>query len=928
MPIAAGAQSGTYVSPSIVNSPPQVDAANFINAGIWNIATAPYPFQTFNTLNYTNTGTMNGAVGWEFDEGPNPPGVRGWSANFFNDNNAAITASDLTFFLIQNDPVTVSYLLVSATNLVNKGTLQAGPNGKLVLNGSEVNLSRSFIDITPIVGAGSDNGNITNFTGDTAIYDEYWSAGTNTFTQYGSPWDGTTVGMFTAHGVGEPCAVLNAFVSIGPLVPQVADSYSNNLNPFILTTTNSDLIGTQSYIVYSNSVRQAIFVFVNDTNIIPTTHFVLSLGPSNIFLPMAVQLATVSTNVVTLTTQTNTLYVVDNLAAVGTNGPLAVNTFLNPGAACTDPTYRPNSVIVSRLDPGGLFALGAHGFGPPSGTFFYDPLTFSNFVATVRADAYSALVDNLAGEPPPGFSITNAPGKIEINAKDLDLSRTRMSAASVIMIQASNLVGSAGAVVDCQNLIYNLGSTNGSLNVVNLAVQNVHRLQGTINEWSGFWTNHMLNVYTNYVTNSVSGGAMRSDLTNSVEMDLAITVVDAGALQTTIPVDVLNLTLHSTNMVVTDFMQVSQNLLLDGQSLTIQGGLTLYNVLQNWISANAPTLRFFTNNGSLQIPNSAHFGDDRATDYADFVNHGFIFAGGQNIDSDYLEISGGTNQANAADFTAYCQTGLVMNATIAAVGNVQFFANSLTIDPSTLSAGGPLNFTVTNVLTDGGIAGNAFNCTNGFNLLIKPAAGGLLGTTLTDTALQQDEVDHVWAGQDFGTNAAGYLNNAAIGTLILNQDANNGFFTPLFYFAGAGTGNGLYVSNLDLSTLTDYTNELEINPNLTIYFAAATLNSDVKIAPFPSASAFLDGKFGGHLRWVQGLVAPQTTKISGAIVSGGKFQFGLTSSTGSSGQTNIVQVSTNLTSWLPVYTNVGSLTFTDAAANIYPRRFYRVMTLP
>jgi hypothetical protein len=954
VPFAAIAQMDTFVSPAIVPVPPStsapaVNATNFINAGVWNIETEPLPYQTANTLNYTNTGQMNGSVGWEFDHGPLSGGSRGWSANFFNDNfnpnngNGTISASDLSFRSINNSILTASYLLISATNIVNKGLLEAGANGEIILNGSEVNLSRSFLEITPIVGVGSSDSK-TNFTPDVAIYDEFWQgANSNKLTVTGSPWNGTSLGVATFQNVNLPCGDF-ATEEIGQTnAPQTVDSYATNIGPHMLQTTNSALQPNPPITIYSNIVHQGIFVFVNSSNIVAKTHFGLMLSPTNIFLPMAVQLATVSTNITTETLQTNFLYVIDNMAAVGTNGGLVTNMFVFPSAPCTSPTERPASVIISRTD-NGTFASGFPGMGRPSSTFFYEPFTtavplpelsegFSNFVATGKADAYSALIDNLAAEPAPGFSITNAPGRINIFARDLDLSRTRISAASEILIQATNLIGSTGAVMDSQNLSYNLGSTNGSLNIMNLAVQNVQRLHGTISEWSGLWTNYMVNVYQNFITNSAAtngGPIIESDITNVTEVDLAVMVVDAGGpngLMTTIPVIVQDLNLHSTNMTITDPMQVSQNLLFDGQSLTIQGNLTLVNAIQDWNSAIAPTLRFFTNNGVLQIPNSAHFGDDRAVNYAAFVNHGSISSGSQTINSDYLEINGGEDEVSAANFTASCRTGLVVNAEIFTTGDIQFFANNLQIDPSILSASGAIDFTATNSLSDTGISGNTFACQNGFNLFIKPVTGDLLGTTITDTALEENEVDHIWAGHDFGTNAAGYLNNVAIGTLVLNQDSS--VFEPLFHFTGANVANGLYVSNLDLSTLTDYANELEIDPNLVIYFISAKLNTNVVITPFSSAAAFLDGQFGGHLRWVQNTGASSTTgttTLSSSMISGGRFQFNVTGASGS--QTNIVQASTNLINWVPIYTNMGSMTFTDAAANTYPHRFYRVMTSP
>src|ERR1039458_8457244 len=69
-PVAVQATQDLYTSPASVTTPvPQVDAISFYNAGVWNIFTTDR-FRTANTLNYTNIGTMNGSVGWEFNWGP------------------------------------------------------------------------------------------------------------------------------------------------------------------------------------------------------------------------------------------------------------------------------------------------------------------------------------------------------------------------------------------------------------------------------------------------------------------------------------------------------------------------------------------------------------------------------------------------------------------------------------------------------------------------------------------------------------------------------------------------------------------------------------------------------------------------------------------------------------------------------------------
>ena len=65
-------------------------------------------------------------------------------------------------------------------------------------------------------------------------------------------------------------------------------------------------------------------------------------------------------------------------------------------------------------------------------------------------------------------------------------------------------------------------------------------------------------------------------------------------------------------------------------------------------------------------------------------------------------------------------------------------------------------------------------------------------------------------------------------------------------------------------------------------------------------------------------VPPQ---LSGTLaIANGTFQFSITSA---ANQTNVIQASTNLVNWIPIYTNVGSFIFTDPKATNYPDRFYR-----
>jgi uncharacterized delta-60 repeat protein len=64
----------------------------------------------------------------------------------------------------------------------------------------------------------------------------------------------------------------------------------------------------------------------------------------------------------------------------------------------------------------------------------------------------------------------------------------------------------------------------------------------------------------------------------------------------------------------------------------------------------------------------------------------------------------------------------------------------------------------------------------------------------------------------------------------------------------------------------------------------------------------------------------QTPQFGSLVISNGTVQFTVTSG---QTQTNVIQASTNLINWIPIYTNVGSFTFTNTIDPNYPFRFYR-----
>jgi hypothetical protein len=71
--------------------------------------------------------------------------------------------------------------------------------------------------------------------------------------------------------------------------------------------------------------------------------------------------------------------------------------------------------------------------------------------------------------------------------------------------------------------------------------------------------------------------------------------------------------------------------------------------------------------------------------------------------------------------------------------------------------------------------------------------------------------------------------------------------------------------------------------------------------------------------------APIITSGPGFGFNGGQFGFTLT---GPAGQSVVVEASTDLMSWLPLWTNTfaGALNFRDPQSSVYSNRFYRAHT--
>jgi len=890
LPRSGWATDATYVNNGTVTFPPQIDATNVINAGTFDFTfnRTEFPFDTSNTRNFTNNGTMIGSVGFRFDNAPNT-GPRKPSATFINRLSGRVEAVDelpvIFFGSVNSDSVPKSYLLANSTNVINQGVLTAGAGGLLRLAGTNINLTRGGVQIRPIAGRGSENGIFTNyFLPDVAIYDNYWG-------QTNQVMDSSAIIQVSGGNVIVTTPVHRAednffiyIIRFGMSNP-FGDFYTNTIGTTNLMVTNMNCMSMTTNVPTTNVVQAAFVGLAQPGDFDVGFRFFPSSDLQNPFQTVSVGLTVGQTNVVTAGSDAVSIYLVDTLASE-TNRSFYTNFLGSTYSA----TKRPQNYLLSRLQPFEYF-FGSAGNADFAENLLYDP-SFASSTVTNEYAAYSAYVDNIATRPPsvPNTTIKDLPGRIEIFADSLDMTRTRLRGEGLVTVQAKHLISSSNAVVDAENLSFTLGSTNGTLNVINLTRETVGRVKGDLYVWSGVWTNQQNMLIENWDCSDTNAPPKPANITNVVEVRIHALIMDAaidffhGPLLTQVPVLVWEFITHSTNVVVNDAMTVVQSFLIDGQSFTLNGSITFSNTffldsagnrvvfrLDDWVATNAPNLLYFTNNGTLNIPSEGHFGDDRPIPYAAFVNKGTITAAGQTIASSYFE-NGGSLVTSDGGLLVTTPSGKMENGQINSLADVQFFANVLKFNRGTIQTSSRLDLTVTNSLFDAGAgSGNSFSCGDGFRLLRKPQTGDLLGTTVETVAPAFAEVDHAWAGTDYGPGKAGFFNNTALGTLLLTPGDFEAQFPPLFFLAGtAGTGvtNALYVDFLDLSKLGDYQEELQINPDLMIYFAAA----DLSFTPPPTNGVpqqpeeYLDGQFEGRLRWVRDFAGPNS---SAAVVSNG-----------------------------------------------------------
>jgi hypothetical protein len=780
-----------------------VDAVTFINEGSFTVGGGLMPFDTQNTLNYTNRGVMNSPTGFLFEH-INDGGHHSKAENFFNDVGAEVNATSSLPNRIE----------INATNIQNRGLLSVGSSGLLSITGDHVDLSDGGLLIAPLQGNGSSSTG-TNFDAEVGVFDFYWGGLTNALVD--------SSGLLNVAGNSANFISPRHFVTNSTGFPQSITLALQGADAFVISNA----------ITETNIIVQAVFSSVGDPRIQTQVRFDPSPITNNVSTAM-VEYSVPLTNVVTGSSDLFTLYMTDTIAW-DTNLLFELNQ--------ADSTYKPSTYSISRIPPFNQDYSWFDGTLPNaeiSPDLIYNA-TFSNTIVTNFYAAYSTLIENSTELDVSSSTIPvedSQPGRVEINADVLDLSSTRIRGEGLISINANHLINADTAAIDVQNVNYNLASTNQVLNVAGISKPQVDRFSGQVYAYSAIWTN-LSGIVTE--TPAEDPDAEPTMTTNTVEYLYHVMVIDATELRTVSDVLTHNLIATAPDVRIADNLNVVQKFSVDAESLSLDSELNFFGRIDSLGSDNWPNTRDMTINGAVSVSEIAEYGSDMEDGLDSFVNNGSIVAFSQRFKADYFENTGLIASGGRIEIEA--GNGKLESGLIGAGRDLVLKGENFKFRDNQIETSAKLFVDVSGTLTDsGGNANNRIRVNNGFHMVQSPSGGDLLGTRIESQIPRFGNVTHVWAGKDLGRNVSGFKNNAALGSLTIDGPVG-----AKATFASSIENGALYVDYLQFSDnfAANWETTVKISDGLTIYFGT----SNVPVED-------LDGAFGGKLQWVPQYAGP------------------------------------------------------------------------
>ena len=765
---------------------PPVDATNFLVDNGYsltiNFATVyinpPY-FETWNTVNYTNYGTMISDTGFWFDtQITNAFGnTQHLMAGNFYDAGLISCASSTNSVLLSG----AGEFVVNATNVwMPAGTADVGANGLVSITGQNVDLSDSTLTLE---GGGVgiiDAIRGTSYAGFGIDTNMEWDPGADLTSVSAMPSE-VRLGTTTPASWSDPPGFPSYPVTTTPYYSQYQVNTNHIITQYVFLNNMISNVTASVYFGYAPASRGS-----KEEDITEIQFTGSAINPAT-GLPF------------------NNYILFEDDYASGAN---------NPGIASG--TGIPNNFYFEVSTSPFITGTGT----TPGFLDFVNPDIVTNLpYSYVDVQCFPTSVETNT----PSTELTNylaaLPGRIQINANSsLNMARTQISGQNFLQISAPfQLANAVNANISSAYSDINVGVSTGNLVLTNLVAPTVPAWNGTLQAWS----TRFVTLITNTIITYTNGTVPVSTNSYAVTNDYSVVIIANQAVPTT-PSAVWNLFLNGTNSIVLhDNYNLLNGLYLNCASLTLAangfgaespyGELNLQGTTVNWAAAT-PSLRYLTNNGVILLPltgvNSLGFFGSPSTPYGALINNGTISDLGSQIWATNF-VNSGSIANGIGRFTLQSLMATLPGGSITAGGDVSITTGSLLTGNLSLEADGSLTLAATNQLADTGVTSGGVwtvglnSVGYGINVPIKPTGGGtaygnsLLGTTVNLFAPLNRNVVNVWAGTDVGVSVAGFTNNLAVGRLIL--DALGPTASTRFTFNGAGVSNAIYVDYLRIA---------------------------------------------------------------------------------------------------------------------------------
>lgn len=830
--------------PGTLTYPPDIDASNFVNNSIFTINFTPQTFftsqplfETWDTLNYTNNGTMMANSGFQFDIQSSSTYLHSQASSFNNSGLVSCGSANDTTDPLGGELAFLGYdqCVINATNIVNTGELDSGSGGLIQLSGQSVELSQSLLNIE---GGGPSFGGSGFFNLNTNL----WSPGAN----------------LTATNATTP------ILSAAPFFLSLTNS-----TPYINVSVNANN-GT-------NVIRAVFLEDFSGSNVSTSVYF----DPDLVFTGQGfntIQWACSYLDVPSGLILTNYLYLENDFVLGASTNVLPINKIpRNFTLIQTGTTPLPN-------------------LPPPAPAGFLPVFSFAG-ITNLYDFANIQVLASPSTNTIPNQNVTNLPGRVELSGDYyLNLSNIQITGpAYMSLVSSNNFVGSQGALIQTPYADLNVGKTNGYLVLTNVMEASLPYIGGNIQAWDTRWIDStgsndfrvliVASKLTPTILAQVQDLTLHDYSSNSIIISDTFNVMrsfnaDAQSmLLTTNPPGFGNtsldgeLNLESAGIFwqssVPNLRYLTNNGAIRMQNLALFGFPYLTNpptsTITNLVTASTnivggkTNIITSTNSVVVYTTNAVSFLYNTA-----LINNGIFMDQGSTIYAGNFE-SSGIFSNGVGSFALKSLTTTLTNGALYASADVSITASTLETSNLVLQASRSLTLTVTNLLTDDWTPGvtnfniwsvGSASVGSGINMPILPN-GNLLGTIITLSAPTNQFVANSWAGHDYGISTAGFTNNEAVGELRLDVAASaipghNG----VLVFNAPGISNALYV---DLLVLTNYaiqgnaTNNfnfpwLKINTNMMIYFAQA-LENGLSVAQAIDDQSKI-GANGGRLRWI------------------------------------------------------------------------------